>query len=246
VTAGPDGWVERFRGRRVLALAPHPDDLAFSAGGFLRRLASLAETTVVTVFTCNVWAPHWSSAERDPEAVSRVRQAEDVRYCERVGVQRLALGLADAGLRGYDDESERLGRRVDDGVAVAVREGLAPLLGKADVLLCPLGLGGHVDHEIVRDAAMAAGSKERLLCLYEDLPYASHLSAPEIEEHARRVAPEARPQLFDLGPLWQRKLEDLSIYRTQIRAQDIDDVRAHARRAARDGGLAERLWLLDL
>lgn len=232
------------RDRAVLALAPHPDDLAFSVGGLLRRLAGRREITVVTVFTRNAWAPNWDLAKRDPETVSRVRQAEDVRYCEAVGARRLSLDLADAGLRGYDDDTERLGPRADDGVAARVREGLEPLLRSADVLLCPLGLGGHVDHGIVRDAALAAGSgRARLVCLYEDLPYARDLSETEIADHARRVAPGARPWRLYLGPLWRRKLEDLAVYRTQVRAQDLDDIRAHALRVGGDGGPAERVWL---
>jgi LmbE family N-acetylglucosaminyl deacetylase len=238
-------WTSGLLGRPVLALSPHPDDIAFSVGGLLRWLAARTDITLVTVFTRNVWVPNLEVSEPDEETVSRLRQAEDVRYCERVGVHRVPLGLPDAGLRGYDDLTERLAPRAEAEVAAAVREALAALLPDRGALLCPLGLGGHVDHGIVRDAALAVETgTARHVAFYEDLPYARHLDDAEIAAHAGRVDAAARPHRFDLAPpLWRRKLEDLAVYRTQVREQDLDDFSAHARRVSGERGLAERVWI---
>jgi LmbE family N-acetylglucosaminyl deacetylase len=238
-------WTSGFVGRPVLALSPHPDDLAFSVGGLLRWLAARTDVTLVTVFTRNVWAPNLELPQPDEETVSRLRQAEDVRYCERVGVRRLALGLPDAGLRGYDDDTERLAPGPEEEMAAAVREALAAVLPDRCALLCPLGLGGHVDHGIVRDAALAvATGTARQIGFYEDLPYARQLDETEIAAHVRRIDVTARPHRFDLSPpLWRSKLEDLAVYRTQVREQDLDDLSAHARRVSGEGGLAERVWI---
>jgi LmbE family N-acetylglucosaminyl deacetylase len=238
-------WTSSLLGRPVLALSPHPDDIAFSVGGLLRWLAARTDITLVTVFTRNVWVPNLELPEPDEETVSRLRQAEDVRYCERVGVRRVPLGLPDAGLRGYDDLTERLAPRAEAEVAAAVREALAALLPDRGALLCPLGLGGHVDHGIVRDAALAVeAGTARHVVFYEDLPYARHLDDAEIAMHAGRVDAAARPYRFALAPpLWRRKLEDLAVYRTQVREQDLDDFSAHARRVSGEQGLAERVWI---
>ena len=236
--------LDALRGRPIVALSPHPDDVAFSIGGLVRHLARDSSVTVATVFTRHVWAPNLDPDARDPDRVSRIREQEDARYCARIGAARVALGFDDAGLRGYDDETERLGLRPDDTIGPIVRTALDDLLSPGSAVLCPLGLGGHVDHLVVRDAARTIARSGGLeLWFYEDLPYARSLPGRTIERHALEVDPAIEGVRFPLTPsAWARKVEDVSAYRTQLRDVDLDDLTAHARRTGDGPGLAERIW----
>jgi LmbE family N-acetylglucosaminyl deacetylase len=74
--------------------------------------------------------------------------------------------------RGYEDAAALFGSvRSDDTVASAVAQGLGRLLAEVrpSAVLAPLGIGGHVDHLIVRDAVVRLSG--RRLRLWEDWPY---------------------------------------------------------------------------
>ena len=52
------------------------------------------------------------------------------------------------------------------------------MLKKNRVWLVPLALGGHIDHRLVKLAALKAApdSGARIIGFYEDLPYAAYYS----------------------------------------------------------------------
>ena len=94
----------------VLALSPHLDDAAFSAGGTLARLARAGHAvTVATVFTESVSRPAGFAlrCQTDkglaPDAdYMAIRRAEDLAACARLGAEALHLDLPEAPHRGYD------------------------------------------------------------------------------------------------------------------------------------------------
>jgi LmbE family N-acetylglucosaminyl deacetylase len=221
----------------VVAVAPHPDDVAESAGGFVRRLAERWAVTVVTVFCESTWAPKIDPARRTAAYVTRVRRAEDEAYCAALGLQRRELGLPDASLRGYDDDSERGPMATTDRVREQVEPGIAAALAAFErpFVLCPAAIGGHVDHVIVRDAVLALAGGAPVL-LYEDLPYA--IEAPPLSRAPVAAATVGVSVAIEVA----QKLRDLGAYESQIRASD----RAAVRQAAdRTGGSHERFWLVS-
>jgi LmbE family N-acetylglucosaminyl deacetylase len=96
------------------------------------------------------------------------------------------------------------GRRPDDGVETAVGEALAPLVAGADVVLGPQGLGGHVDHLVVRDALAAL---DLPLLGYRDTPYATRLSVSGREPDEVAV---------DIGVASHDKLAACASYASQL------------------------------
>ncbi len=140
----------------ALYLSPHPDDAIFSAGGAIARdVRAGKRVAIATIF---------SDGEGRAE-----RALEDFAATSRLGVQRIDLGLADAERRGNGQGAhlfEPLSAK--DAVLVAlVKEKLAPLTDGACVV-APLGVGHHVDHQIVHAAAAGITGAR----FYEDLPYA--------------------------------------------------------------------------
>jgi LmbE family N-acetylglucosaminyl deacetylase len=160
---------------RVLAVSPHLDDAAFSAGGELAALAQAGHTvTVVTCFTATVPDPQGFAlaCQTDkglgPEVdYMALRRDEDAAAMTELGVRHLHLPLPEAPHRGYDSPAALFaGARPDDDVHLR----LAGLLSaqEADLWFAPQGLGGHVDHLQVVRAVAALG---RPTLWWRDAPY---------------------------------------------------------------------------
>lgn len=96
------------------------------------------------------------------------RRAEDREACRRLGVECRQLGLRDDRFRSF---VEIIGAPTP--VTKRSRRALAALLEelRPELVLAPLGVGHHVDHREVREAATALVEPGRLL-YYEDRPYA--------------------------------------------------------------------------
>lgn len=167
---------------KLLAVSPHLDDAAFSAGGMLALRARQGwAVTIATCFTGNV--PHPTGfalacqldkglpADIDYMAL---RRAEDLAACVVLDARAVHLPFLEAPHRGYDSAPALFAaRRADDRTADHLAPALAALLDKIepDLILGPLCLGDHVDHHLVREALVTV-ARGRPLLLWEDWPYA--------------------------------------------------------------------------
>jgi len=173
----------------ICILSPHFDDAALSCADHARVwLAARRDVLVMNVFTSAGDAhpfPAFMAANLSAAGVNTatqyidLRRAEDRRCLLALGLKARDLGFSDAGFRGrggqadYDSLSDlrsgRLGpreRRLVDDMLDALAD-----LGKAELVLCPMGLGGHVDHLIARAACERLVAPGRL-AYYADMPYA--------------------------------------------------------------------------
>ncbi|WP_432509493.1 PIG-L family deacetylase [Kineococcus auxinigenes] len=171
----------------MLAVSPHLDDAAFSAGGLLAGLAAAgAEVLVVTVFTGSVPDPTGFAlaCQTDKGLAADVdymalRRAEDDAALAALGVRGRHLPLLEAPHRGYTSAAALFGPVVagDEGCPRAVVEAVGGVLdeefgGGVDLLLGPQALGDHVDHRHVRDAVGGLTRERRLnASLWADTPY---------------------------------------------------------------------------
>lgn len=226
--------------RPVVAVAPHADDLAFSIGGAVLGRDRTTALHVVTVFTESAYAPGLAPGTPAAE-IGLVRAAEDQRWCRRVGARREALGFGDASVRGFDEVTER--SAAPDAVGAAVAGALRDvLLARPDAtVLCPAGLGGHVDHRIVRDAVLAVEGRVGPVVLYEDIPYVAELPADAVRATMRAVT-DATPWLLPLAEGLSGKLAAACCYASQVRPCDLRAIVDHASAVGEEGKPAERLW----
>ena len=211
----------------VLLVSPHPDDLAWSLGGTVARLAAAeVPLSAVTLFTRTTYAPG-SPAHGDAGAASLVRAEEDARWAALTGVALERFDLPDASLRGYTDDTEMGAPPAPAIVAeVAARLSAAVAAVCPQWILVPLAVGGHVDHAAVRQAvALLPGVPDVLW--YEDLPYAAGC-AGEFTAH---------PVLVEVDRCWAATEAGVRCYPSQEPAAILPEIRRH--RAAVSG---ERLW----
>jgi LmbE family N-acetylglucosaminyl deacetylase len=196
------------------------------------------------------------------------RRLEDERYAYFAEASIVFLDLPDAVFRGYEGDDQLLGTpRDDDTEVVEVLRREIDRLEPQQVYL-PLGVGGHVDHQLCRRAGvellrsagrwvMPGPDYAGTVSFYEDFPYAWWNDFRTLDQ----LGPDALaglpagvsvfPAFADIGDQIERKITGIRIYESQMERL-FDDTRAMAN-AVRSygaalgvlgdvGGAAERYW----
>lgn len=172
---------------RVVLLSPHLDDAALSCGGLLHALQGVS-TLVVTLCSGNpppVATPDGSSKApaRRGHVSPRIRRAEDIMAMRAIDAEFVHLSFPDAIYRRslqtgkliYHSARERwIAPHGDDAAHI---EELFQLLRRICLdlgpilLVSPMGIGDHVDHQITARVAMRLAAAGASLLFYEDFPY---------------------------------------------------------------------------
>jgi LmbE family N-acetylglucosaminyl deacetylase len=204
----------------------------------------------------------------DAEDVAALRRAEDERYAYFVEASIVDLNLPDAIHRGYEGDDALLGPLTEDDEPPidALRREIVRL--EPQQVYFPLAVGGHVDHRLCRDAALAlledrpswvmpAPDLAGRISFYEDFPYTwwnGFDGLPDLGDRAfalpEGLAVESR--FSDISDQLERKSAGIRMYASQIRRlfDDeqglLDAVAGYAARVAQAGrmssGAAERYW----
>lgn len=172
-------------------LSPHLDDVALSCGGAVWEQTQRNEQ--VEIWSICAGDPPASSVSGFAESLqsrwnlerdaSELRRQEDIASCQRLGAGYRHFPLPDCiyrlGPEGttyfgeplYDSE-ESLWEDVhpaEAGLIQWLSEEFERLLPGDSHVICPLALGGHVDHRLTRQAV---AQTKRGLWYYADYPYA--------------------------------------------------------------------------
>jgi LmbE family N-acetylglucosaminyl deacetylase len=228
----------------VLLLSPHSDDIAYSlCGRLLADGIRLEACVMVTVFSISQFAPYANPPLADTAAITAFRADEDWAFARAVGLQRIELGLCEApirdGITNVDDlfTRECLGHPYLGTLITKLR----PVLTAADwsEIYLPLGLGGHIDHLMLKEAVLHSGIKAQRVRFYEDLPYAGEMTEVEYHAEIARLAAGLTSELTPMDAWVERKLALLRLYSSQVAQKDLQFV---LNLTARIGG--ERVWRL--
>jgi LmbE family N-acetylglucosaminyl deacetylase len=196
------------------------------------------------------------------------RRIEDERYAYFAEASIVFLDLADAVFRGYEGDDQLLGTPRPDDLAPfeLLRQEINRL--EPQRVYFPLGIGGHVDHQLCRDVGLRLLAEGRRWVMpgpdytgtavfYEDFPYAWWNDFRRIEdlgvEAFAELPPDVAlaPQYADVTDQIETKITGINIYASQIERlfegpKDMADaVRSQARLIAELGGVngfAERYW----
>lgn len=237
----------------IVCVSPHPDDAALSCGGLLAARRA-RQPRVVTVFAAPAppyeeMTPYaqelfhsWGSRS-DPMAH---RRQEDACALEVLGCEGEWWETPDAIYRhpAYDSAARIFGSPAEEPAVEQELQGRLALLS-AEVLLFPLAIGHHVDHQLLFRIGWRLAEAGRRVAFYEDLPYASWEGGPtgRLAELPRPL----HPQLLEMRPFWPTKVAAISCYASQfdeLTREGVSLLEAVERYAASllPGGTAERLW----
>lgn len=192
-------------GRRLVVVAPHPDDEVLAAGGLIANAAAMG-LPVCVILATNGEASHPGSGRWGRRRLTTARPRESQAALRRLGAcagsgHRLRrLGYADGTLSRHEPSLQRrLGR----------------ILLETDIVLTTWRYDGHPDHEAVGRAVVAASQARGATC-FECLVWAWHWATPgdaRIPWHqALNVPLPARTH--------RRKRHAVRAFRSQIMADD--------------------------
>jgi LmbE family N-acetylglucosaminyl deacetylase len=161
-------------------------------------------------------ATHFLWGTSDGSETVALRKAEDREAAKLVGADILHFDLPDCIYRRSPDGTPLYPESVfvpvhpsDRGLPKRIAGVLKPELLPGDTLVCPLALGGHVDHVLVR---RAAESLRRPLRYYADIPYL--LKYPQTLDPAIAAL---QAEFFDISEEGLRAwLDGVAAYKSQI------------------------------
>ena len=142
----------------VIFLSPHLDDVVFSCSGLIQTvLARGGQVQIATVFS---------------RTLNQERIEEDVRACAYLNVEHQHLEFLDAPIRRQQPEVLFQDLEFEKPTIDALTAAFTNLQNTYpnSLFVAPLGVGWHVDHLVVHEAARAALPPEQLW-YYEDAPY---------------------------------------------------------------------------
>ena len=196
------------------------------------------------------------------------RRLEDERFAYFAEASIVFLDLPDAVFRGYEGDEELLGmpRADDDAPFELLRQEIARL--EPQKVYVPLGVGGHVDHQLCREVGIRLLQEGRqwvmpgpdyagMVTFYEDFPYAWWNDFRRLEDlgadplSALPADVSVTSEFADITDQIERKITGISLYESQLdrlfdgTREMADAVRAYGRAMAELGGVdgsAERYW----
>ena len=249
---------------RVVILSPHLDDAALSCGGLLHALQGRVSTLVVS--TC-CGTPRVLAADgtrkiqlRRGHVHPQHRRREDIAAMHSVNADFVHLSFPDGIYRRspltgkliYRNERERwIAPRIDDMAHIEelylVLRRLCLDLGGI-LLLSPMGIGNHVDHQITAQVAGRLASNGATLLFYEDFPYVADPTIGRGDQDGPLLALErlhlVPAKHFSVPVDVDGKIALLRHYATQVPVLFGDDEGMRARIASRQhaGVPSEFYW----
>jgi LmbE family N-acetylglucosaminyl deacetylase len=242
-------------------LSPHLDDAVLSCGGTIQGQVRRAERVlVITVFAgrpdyrcLSPFAASLHASWGDPPDPMRARRAEDAAVMQALGASYRHLDNLDCIYRTANGEFLYTSEEALFGDVHPAEANMEAQLAPHLAMLCaehpgatvnaPLGVGHHVDHQVVRGAALALEGIE--LLFYEDYPYVEETGALE----------RALAELGDVS--WvgevreinvEAKIQAVAAYRSQLeilfsgQEEMARRVRAYASSITQGQGYGERFW----
>jgi bacillithiol biosynthesis deacetylase BshB1 len=174
----------------VLAIGSHPDDVELGCGGTLALLARQGRKVGIL---------HLTRGERGTRGTPELRQKEAERAAE-------ALGAAELGFLDCGDGSFRAGEAEEDALIEVLRR------WRPELILGPTPRDRHPDHQRAHELVAAA-------CFYAGLANRGPGGPPHRPAAVfsyMQHDPFDPAFIVDVSSVWDRKLESLAAYRSQL------------------------------
>ena len=169
---------------RWIYVSPHLDDAVLSAGGFIYEQTCVGNPVEIWTIVCGFPPPgeltpfaqllHQQWGTGTAEETVQLRRKEDVKAASILGAKTIHFDIPDCIYRrGPDGEPLYLDIFVqphegESHLPDQIADTISPRLLPDDQVVCQLGVGGHVDHILVRQAVERLN---RPLWYTADIPY---------------------------------------------------------------------------
>ncbi len=234
--------IDDFRGKNLLFLSPHFDDIALSCCGLLKIISPYSNVILMNVFSISNYAPYCPGLNSIQE-ICELRSTEDLNFCKQLNIKRLNLGFKEAPLRGFDSMDEIFSGYNDP----RDREMLTEIMvifkkhSDFDFIFTPIGFCTHVDHEIVRKAACVF--REDKVIYYEEQSYLGEIDNKYYSDEIKSAELYFQFKV-DITNIINDKLTYVKMYHSQVTEKEVTYLLKGASRASENSGYkyAERYW----
>ncbi len=210
-------------------IAPHLDDAALSCGGRIALQADTGQRVLVVTICAGSPPPDaalspfarylheaWALGD-DPLAQ---RRAEDAAALALLGCDGLHLDQLDAPYRvpAYGEGDNWRGTPVANDPLLPAVQGIIDQLRRQQPgaqMYVPLGVGNHVDHQLVCAAGLTAHDVGANVVWYEDAPYAAK-DPHAVDARLRVLADQFVPDVAVIGAALAQKLGAIRAYASQL------------------------------
>ncbi|GAC1650619.1 MAG: PIG-L family deacetylase [Ktedonobacteraceae bacterium] len=222
---------------RHIFLSPHFDDVVYSCGGTLNvQLSNGLRPLVITIFggvpssdtqlsplAAQIHREMGISSSQNAGAAVETRRKEDATALDYLQVDYLWLDYLDAIYRGsppyYTTKEQLIGGDVNNADLAIDHQLAQDLVALAERLpdaawYAPLGIGRHVDHQLVSSAADRLIQRGTKVYLYEEFPYV--LKAGALQARIQELGEALEPALVEMSEMLPYRLEAADMYTSQI------------------------------
>lgn len=225
---------------KLFILSPHYDDAAYALtlhiAGFVDNKTPL---TIINCFTITQWTAH-AVEEKGINEISLLRKKEDEAFYKLFDphIGCIDLQLLDAPLRNDYIFQYKQFNSDEWEVVKVLRNNLEKHVN--GFLLCPLGIGKHIDHAICREAVSQLYSTIHVV-FYEDLPYAARISPDEITLYVtdleNRLGVKLNYHIYNPENCAINKELAIRVYESQMKDEFSSEIIAYMNKLS-----GERLW----
>ncbi|MGL6071835.1 PIG-L deacetylase family protein, partial [Craterilacuibacter sp.] len=248
------GWCECVEAcfpeerRAVLVIEPHMDDAAFSVGGLMWSRRMDCHFTILSMVGISNYTEGLGFTPpqlHGKDEVTALRKAESALMARCIGGEHEVLSMTDSPLRyphtlshdAWQPDwftrhaaaiSALVNHHADEAEQTQLELFIEAALGRLrfEELWLPLGLGGHVDHELTRNAWLNVLQRKHLKCtvyFYSDVPYVNRAAAHQTQilaalnrQHGKTIS---NRHVIDEAMEGKRRLS--AIYRSQFQPEEI-------------------------
>lgn len=195
--------LESLHSKRIVIVAPHPDDEILGCGGLMQQLVA-QNCTIMILAVTNGTQSHPGSSKYTPDQLNLMRPQESLAALDWLGIaehsQRIALDLTDGQVHLQTSQ---------------LWQCLSHIVQAEDILVCSYARDGHPDHEAVGKTVQAFAEAQQLACL-QVLIWAWHWAVPmdqRIDWQQAKIYPLTDEQLI-------KKQQAIMAFKTQIETDE--------------------------
>ncbi len=211
----------------ITIISPHQDDAALSLGSFIfhRKESSI---NIVNCYTVSEYSPFYKGVNR--AGVMKKRRKEDAAFGNHTPINNIRfinLDEPDGPIRLNERNmdallAERPLNDLDKSHLSSLRQGMAEHI--KGLLLLPLGVGGHIDHNLACLAGLSLIKGNSSIAFYLDVPYWLRTSIRKIQERIQYIeslaAISLTPYIDPFREIWDKRLLS-QIYSSQITVREV-------------------------
>jgi LmbE family N-acetylglucosaminyl deacetylase len=222
---------------RHIFLSPHLDDVVYSCGGTLGvQVSSGLRPLVITIFSglppkgtnlspfaLQLHRKWGADLNKEPGQIVELRRQEDAAALDYLQVDYLWLDFPEAIYRGnpaqYTSKEQIIGGDIhpaDQSIDQQLAELLLNLQSRLPdtVWYAPLGIGRHVDHQLVCSAADRLIQRGAKVYFYEDFPYVTRDDT--LQTRTEELGSAFEPNFVEMSEYLPVRQEAAAAYASQI------------------------------